>query len=49
MSDVLTRDWKPWLVSLLLAVAVWYLIKERVRHEPRQLAPLLPPPMTLGQ
>jgi hypothetical protein len=48
MSDVLLRNWKPRLVCLLLAIVVWYLVKERAQEESsRGLMPLIPQPMSL--
>jgi hypothetical protein len=48
MTEVLLRNWKPRLVCLLLAVVVWYLVKERARDETsRILAPLVPQPTTV--
>jgi hypothetical protein len=43
MTDVLLRNWKPRLVCFVLAVIVWYLVKERAQHDgTHDLSPLLP-------
>jgi hypothetical protein len=43
MIDVLLRNWKPRIVCLLLAIVVWYLVKENAESDGgRGLAPLLP-------
>jgi len=47
MNEELRKDWKVLLLSLLLAVLVWFLVKERTLESGPPQAPLLPAPAVL--